>query len=110
MSKEQHKVRITVLKTSVNQDLVDLYVERERARTLGPCEVFTEAQEFVTDAVTGPPPGFCPWAWDDMYKVLVTYFAGGDFGMWTEDGGTTIACCTDGTRPVYFKIERLAAG
>jgi uncharacterized repeat protein (TIGR04076 family) len=109
MSKQEHKVKITVLKTSVNQELVDLYVERERAKTLGPCEVFREGQEFVANVVGGMPQGFCPWAWDDIYKVLVAYFAGGDFGMWTEGGDTMIACCTDGTRPVYFKLEKLPA-
>jgi len=100
------KCKITVLKTSFNKDYVDLYVEAERKKTLGPCEVFKEGQEFVVDAVSGPPPGFCAWAWDDLYKVIVAYFAGGKFGMWYE-GKVIIACCSDGTRPVYFKIEGL---
>jgi uncharacterized repeat protein (TIGR04076 family) len=103
-----NKVKITVLRTSINQDFVDLYVERERARTLGPCEVFHEGQEFVIDAVSGLPANFCPWAWDDLYKVLVAYYASGNFGMWYEGGDTLIACCSDGTRPVYFKLEKLA--
>jgi len=37
----------------------------------------------------------------------VGYAAGGSFGMWYEDGNCLIACCTDGTRPVYFKIEKI---
>jgi len=46
-----NKCRITVLKTTFNKDLVDLYVENERKKTLGTCEVFKEGQEFITDVV-----------------------------------------------------------
>jgi uncharacterized repeat protein (TIGR04076 family) len=101
--------KITVIKTSFNKELVDLYVEKERKKTLSTCEAFKEGQEFITDAVSGMPQGFCPWAWDDIYKVLVAYYANGNFGMWNEGGNTIIACCTDGTRPVYFKIDRITA-
>lgn len=101
------RVKITVLNTSFNKDYVDHFVEKERRKTLGPCEVFKEGQEFITDAVIGMPPGFCAWAWDDIYKVVSAYYTDGNFGMWTEGGETIIACCTDGTRPVYFKIDKL---
>lgn len=101
------RVKITVLKTSFNKEYVDLYVEKERAKTLSTCETFKEGQEFITDAVIGMPAGFCPWAWDDIYKVVSAYYANGSFDMWTEGGDTIIACCTDGTRPVYFKIDKL---
>jgi uncharacterized repeat protein (TIGR04076 family) len=104
------KVKITVLETSFRKEFVDLYVERERARTLGPCEVFREGQEFVVDPIAGMPPGFCTWAWDDLYKVLIAYYASGKFDMWYEGGDTMIACCSDGTRPVYFKLDKLAEG
>jgi uncharacterized repeat protein (TIGR04076 family) len=103
----QQRCKITVLKTSFNRDLVDLYVENERKKTLGPCEVFKECQESITDVVIGMPQGFCPWAWDDIYKVLVAFFANGNFGMGTQGGDVIVACCTDGTRPVYFKIEKI---
>lgn len=101
-----NRCKITVLKTSFNKEYVDLYVEKERRKTLGPCDVFKEGQVFVVDAVSGCPAGFCAWAWDDLYKVIVGFFSGGNFGMWYEDD-VLIACCTDGTRPVYFKIEGL---
>ena len=104
-----HKVKVTVLKASLNQDLVDLYVEPEEVKTFGPCDVFKEGQEFITDPVGPTPEGFCPWAWDDLRKVLLVYFAGGSFDMWKKDGDTMIACCTDGYRPVYFKLEKLPA-
>lgn len=105
-----NKVKITVLRRGFNKDFVDLYVERERARTLGPCEVFHEGQEFVVDPIMGMPEGFCAWAWDNLYKVLIAYYSGGSFGEWYEGGDTIIACCSDGTRPVYFKLESIGEG
>jgi len=101
------RCKITVLETSFNKDYVDRYVADERKKTLGPCDVFRAGQEFIADAVTGMPSGFCPWAWDDIYKVVVAFFSGGGFGMWYQGEDTIIACCTDGTRPVYFKIEKI---
>ncbi|QTL97892.1 TIGR04076 family protein [Iocasia frigidifontis] len=66
-----------------------------------------EGQEFIVNPWVGLPSGFCPWAWDDIYKSLVGFAADGNFGEWYEDKNIIIACCTDGTRPVYFKIEKL---
>jgi uncharacterized repeat protein (TIGR04076 family) len=53
------------------------------------------------------PQGFCAWAWDDIYKSLIGLASGGNWGMWYEKPELIIACCTDGTRPVYFKIEKV---
>ncbi len=101
------KCKITVLKRSFNKELVDQYVENSRKINFGPCEVFKEGQEFLTDVFGGIPQGFCPWAWDDIYKVLVAFAADGNFGMWYQNKDNLIACCTDGTRPVIFKIEKV---
>jgi len=101
------KCKITVLQRTFNQEIVEEYVQHERRQTLGPCEVFREGQEFVTDVFGSMPAGFCPWAWDDIYKSLVGFAADGNFGMWYEDPRIIIACCTDGTRPVIFKIEKM---
>jgi uncharacterized repeat protein (TIGR04076 family) len=32
---------------------------------------------------------------------------GGNFDPWVKEKGTAIACCTDGYRPVVFKIEAI---
>lgn len=101
------KCKITVIERSFRKEYVDLYVENERKKTLGPCEVFKEGQVFIADPAVAMPQGFCPWAWDDIYKVLMAFYANGKFDMWTQGGETIIACCTDGTRPVYFKIEKV---
>ena len=40
-------------------------------------------------------------------KALVEFAANVNFGMWYENENIIIACCSDGTRPVYFKIEKI---
>ena len=101
------RVRITVVERSFRKEYIDKYVEEERKKTIGRCEMFEDGQTFVTDAVEGMPKGFCPWAWNDIYKVIVAYYANGSFDMWTQGGDKVIACCSDGTRPVYLEIEAL---
>ena len=101
------KCKITVLKKSYNKELVERFVENDRKKNLGPCSVFEEGQEFIVDPLAGLPNSFCPWAWDDIYKSLIGFATGGNYGMWYENKNIIIACCTDGTRPVIFKIEKI---
>ena len=73
------------------------------------CSLFTVGQEFIIDdnSVVGKiPEGFCTWAWNDLFGVLTHLRLGGDF-PWMNEEGVTVACCTDGFRPVIFKLERI---
>jgi uncharacterized repeat protein (TIGR04076 family) len=106
MSMVQYK--ITVLKRTFDRDLVEQYIQEGQRRNHGLCDVFREGQEFITDLSTGIPPGFCPWAWDDIQKSLVALAAHDDAPTPYQDQNIVIACCTDGTRPVVFRIERIA--
>jgi uncharacterized repeat protein (TIGR04076 family) len=72
---------------------------------LGPCEVYTDEQEFIVDLDGKRPEGFCEWAWDDLYKTVQTLRFHGNF-QWFDEEGVSVACCTDGLRPVVFKVER----
>ena len=70
-----------------------------------------EGQEFVTNFAK--PLGFCDWAWNDIHQYVAVLlaegnFAGSLFDGWMKDEKTMIACCTDGIRPVIFKLERIA--
>ena len=87
-------VKITVLKTTAQKDLESL-----RGREITPCTRFEEGQEFVVESPWGPPEGFCDWAWADVRTYIGLVDAGGM--------DETVACCTDGFRPVFFKLERL---
>jgi uncharacterized repeat protein (TIGR04076 family) len=99
-------VKITVLKTLYHPDLAETYRRRDVPR--GPCPFFSEGQEFVIEYLAQRPEGFgCEWAWDDLHKIIFVLMLKGDFGTWMVDPNTFIACCTDGIKPVVFKIERL---
>ena len=94
------KVKITVLKRLHHPDLV----EQHCTAAFGPCNRLHEGQEFVCEGVS-MPPGFCDWAWCDIQKYVMTLATGGDFSG--VDPGVFIASCTDGLRPVVFKLERI---
>ena len=100
------RCKITVLKKTLHPDLASEYCQDEV--TL--CKNFREGQEFITSFAK--PKGFCDWAWNDIHQYVVALLAGGNFAGdlfngWMKDDKTMIACCTDGIRPVVFKMERL---
>jgi len=52
------------------------------------------------------PKGFCSWAWADIQRDVTVLALGGDF-PWVKEKGVTFSSCTDGFRPVIFKLERM---
>ena len=101
---KRYKVMITVLKRCKPQDV---FVESPvKGAPVDACRVFEDGQEFVVDDSGRNPEGFCSWAWDDIYKVVNVLRFGGDF-PWFEEKGVSINCCTDGLKPVVFKLERI---
>ncbi|MBN1582863.1 MAG: TIGR04076 family protein [Anaerolineae bacterium] len=101
--------KITVLKAMYNPEIAEEY--RRPDVDKGPCKFFTAGQEFIVDYLAQKPEGFaCEWAWDDIHKVILTLMLKGDFSTWMKDGNMFITCCTDGVKPVVFKIERLEQG
>ena len=100
------KCKITVLKTANYEDLATEY-RRPDVRK-GPCPFFKVGDEFEVDYLAVRPENFeCDWAWDDIHKIVFSMMVGADFGTWMQNPDTFIACCTDGIKPVSFKIERL---
>lgn len=50
----------------------------------------------------------CSEAWDAISRYIYTGLQGGSImKSWMKDENTMITCCSDGTRPVIFKIERI---
>lgn len=50
----------------------------------------------------------CSEAWDAISRYIYTGLQGGSIMRgWMNDERIMIACCSDGTRPVIFKIERI---
>ena len=52
------------------------------------------------------PDGFCSWAWRDLYKDLAVLRQGAFFDGWVKPP-YMYTSCTDGVRPVSFKLETL---
>lgn len=100
------KVAITVLKKCFFEELAEQYLLEGKA--VGPCPFFEEGDAFVYEGSAVMPEGFCPWAWIDIYRGVSALSAGATNDCWNNKDNQEIFCCTDGTRPVTFLIERLA--
>lgn len=96
--------KITVVKRTINQDLIDEYIHDSR-KNIGLCSAFEDGQEFVIEDFPSKPDGFCDWAWATIHKDVVAVMFGGTY-PWLKQPGTAITCCTDGLRPVIFRVER----
>jgi len=99
-------VRITVVKRMVLRDLI-----REHATDGGaedrpsPCSLFADGQEFVSRRLN-QPDGFCSWAWADIQRDI-TWVGLGGVQPNHKQPGTALACCTNGLRPVFFRLEAI---
>ncbi|MFC1724602.1 TIGR04076 family protein [candidate division KSB1 bacterium] len=106
MSFEMPKCKITVLKRTINQDLIDEYLDDE-CKSIGLCDCFRDGQEILIEDYSGVPDDFCASAWADIRKDILTVAMGANMpGM--RQPGTFITSCTDWFRPVIFKVERIA--
>ncbi len=104
---EMPKCRITILKRTINQDLIDEYLEDEY-KNRGACDCFHDNQEFVIDPSSHPEEfsQCCPWAWADIRQDILFVACGGNMpGI--KPKGAIITACRDWFRPVYFKVERM---
>jgi len=99
------KVRITVVKKLNHKSL---YGDNPPATfTASPeCDILEVGQEFIVEDPRKCPPGFCGWAFADIHRDITLFSYGCSY---TENipEGTSLACCTDGYRPVIFKLERI---
>ena len=99
--------KITVLKRMANQDLIDEYMgEESKTDDVVPCNLFEDGQEFIVENWGTVPEGFCGWAWADIHKEVMAISTGADLRPWVKYPGLAITCCTDGYRPVVFKVEK----
>ena len=95
------KVKITAVQKIKPGALLEEYGEGVEEE----CPVVATGAEYISDEI-GMPDGFCPWAWSDIQRDVVHLAMGGDF-PWIKAKGTMISCCTDGLRPVIFKLDRM---
>ena len=98
------KVKITVLKTTFQEDLVREY----GVEGLSTCPCHKEGQTYLADYAK--PEGFCDEAWKAIYQYVFALAHGADkttfyFNDWIKTPGIAICSCNDGLRPVIFKLE-----
>jgi len=95
---EKYNCKITVLKCDFNNDLYKQYPYSNASQ----CGREKVGQEFTSICRWDPPEGLCVWAWRDLIPVIQSFHEGRN--------NPAIQCCTDGLRPVTFKLERIEIG
>ena len=102
----RYQVKITVVNcaepTDIFKDEQPLMPDGQHYKK---CNAFKPGDVFVSERGR-KPDNFCEWAWFDIYKDLQVLRFGGSFYPWIEDD-SMYTCCTDGVRPVTFKLERI---
>ncbi len=99
------RVKITVLKKEFYPEFADQYLTD--GRSVGSCLYFEAGDEFIFEGEAKMPEDFCPWAWIDIYQGVNALSAGASYTPWNKNAGSKILCCTDGVRPVIFKLEAI---
>jgi uncharacterized repeat protein (TIGR04076 family) len=102
---KKHPLKITVLKKLSAKEVYGKPLP-DLAETMAPyCDRLEVGQEFTVEESGAMPAGFCTWAWHDIFPAVTGLRFGGNY-PWVKKEGLTYACCSDGARPVFFKIER----
>ena len=94
-------VKITVLKKISTGEVFDEYAVEGANPS---CPLVNVGEEYVSKNMA-MPTGFCSWAWADIQRDVAHLAMGGDF-PWIREKGKMVSCCTDGLRPVIFRLER----
>ena len=126
----QHKVKLTVIDKKLYPELQAKYCADPNS---GMCPCYNVGDEFVFErygtaddfwhmglntlkqtvyTAEGTAGGsvfpHCSEAWDAISRYIYAGLQGGSIMRgWMNDERVMIACCSDGTRPVIFKIERM---
>ena len=126
----KHKVKVTVLDKKVYPDLQKQYCADPES---GPCPFYHVGDTFLFESneeksdfarmglntlisttadpdtvMGGPKMPFCSELWDAISRYIYTGLQGGSIMRgWMQKENEMIACCSDGTRPVIFLIERI---
>ncbi len=98
------KCKITVVKRSVNTDLVNEYVTEPNIFPI--CNKVEDGQEFLVSSPFDLPEGICASAWADIRPYVIAIASGGSFSMMKKPH-SILATCTDPFRTVIFNIERV---
>lgn len=97
------KVRITVKRISVYNDLIDEYENP----ILHACDMKV-GQVFIANGYK-KPEGFCDSAWEIVAPFVkdLSNGKGNFYDGWMKDPNSAMISCNDGFRPVSFYLEAL---
>lgn len=97
------KVKITVMKQTVHQDLIDQYENPLE----NPCDMKI-GQVYIANGWE-KPEGLCDSAWESMSPFVMTLAYGGEdiYNGWMKNTKSAMISCNDGFRPVSFLIETM---
>ncbi len=97
------KVKITILKTTLQEDLAKEY----GVENISTCPLMNEGEEYYADYAK--PENFCDEAWKAIYQYVFALAHGAKntwyYGDWIKTPGVAIVSCNDGLRPVIMKLE-----
>lgn len=99
------KVKITVVRKLTTSDVFGSDVPCQ-SNVDNECVRLKLGDVFVVPEDGSFPQGFCAWAYHDIFRDITHLRFGGDYPFCKEKG-TAVQCCTDGLRPVFFKLERV---
>ncbi|UCC19372.1 MAG: TIGR04076 family protein [Promethearchaeota archaeon] len=100
------KIKITVLKKFTSKDVLGYDFKFPSGYIVKDCNVVQEGQEFIVEDELKMPEGFWRWAWVDIYRDVAILTMKGNFGE-GELTGLKYSACSDGLKPVVFKLERI---
>ena len=100
------KTKITVVKRLSSKDLYgnNPPAKIKEEMVTPQCPALKEGQEFIFERDC--PPGFCSWAFADIQRDIMAITFGSSY-PWIKEKNVAITCCTDGLRPVIFRVERI---
>jgi uncharacterized repeat protein (TIGR04076 family) len=87
----QPKAKITVIKRSLNTDIIDAYMKPEMKHH-ALCTKVREGDEFLIYSEWDMPENFCPWAWADIRQDILAIISGAQF-PWIGQKGVTGRFC-----------------
>ncbi|WP_461435996.1 TIGR04076 family protein [Methanosphaera sp.] len=97
------KVKITILKKTLQEDLAKEY----GVDNLSMCPMMKEGEVYYADYAK--PEEFCDEAWKAIYQYVFALAHGVKdiwyYEDWIKTPGVAIVSCNDGLRPVIMKLE-----
>lgn len=97
------KFKITVVKTFEPKDVLGHDFYMPSGKKIVKCDL-KEGESFIS--IDGNiPEGFCNAAWAAIYPTIKMFRFGGNYPAF--EPGTAFTTCSDGIRPVSFKLEKI---